>query len=181
MRLLVLSDLHLEFSNFAVPKDLEFDAVVLAGDIHSPGDKVVHWARRALVFGEDVPIFFVPGNHEYYGHAMDTGLHLMTEAAAGSNFHVMHGAEVYFGGVRFLGVTLWTDFQMPFRPSRSGADKALCDVELALQVANRRLNDFRKIKVPSTRLHPAMGVHEKRFTRHLTAEDTLAMHWQQRS
>jgi len=45
MKLLVLSDLHLELGiTFTLPGGLEYDAVVLAGDIHSPGHKAVQWA-----------------------------------------------------------------------------------------------------------------------------------------
>ena len=67
LRLLILSDLHLEIAAFVPPKGLEFDVVILAGDIHNPGSKVIQWARRTSVFGESVPIIVVPGNHEYYG------------------------------------------------------------------------------------------------------------------
>ena len=37
MKLLVLSDLHLEFSDLALPAGLDFDVAVLAGDIVCPG------------------------------------------------------------------------------------------------------------------------------------------------
>ena len=46
------------------------------------------------------------------------------------------------------------------------------------------MNDFRLIVVPYRVEHPAAERPqrlERRRTRHLTAEDTLAMHWQQRS
>lgn len=36
MKVLILSDLHLEFAPFDPAPDLEFDVVILAGDIHSP-------------------------------------------------------------------------------------------------------------------------------------------------
>jgi predicted MPP superfamily phosphohydrolase len=56
-KLLVLSDLHLEFSDFDLPAELSaglsprpYDAVVLAGDILSPGRQVPDWARDT--FGE---------------------------------------------------------------------------------------------------------------------------------
>src|ERR1700761_9210969 len=40
MRLLILSDLHLELGHhYEVPAGLEYDVVVLAGDIQAPGHK----------------------------------------------------------------------------------------------------------------------------------------------
>ncbi len=43
MKLLVLSDLHLEFGvDYSVPSGVDYDVVVLAGDIRSPGTRAVH-------------------------------------------------------------------------------------------------------------------------------------------
>ncbi|WP_240651560.1 MULTISPECIES: hypothetical protein [unclassified Variovorax] len=44
MKVWILSDLHLEFAPFEPVPDLEFDVVVLAGDIHSPAKRAVQWA-----------------------------------------------------------------------------------------------------------------------------------------
>ena len=46
MKLLVLSDLHLEFSDLALPAGLDFDVAVLAGDIVCPGSMAMVWAGR---------------------------------------------------------------------------------------------------------------------------------------
>lgn len=47
MRLLVLSDLHLEFGPFEFPSPMpEFDAVVLAGDIGQPISSAVTWIAQ---------------------------------------------------------------------------------------------------------------------------------------
>ncbi len=44
MRLLILSDLHLEWASFKPPRDVAHDAAVLAGDIGT-GTKAGVWAR----------------------------------------------------------------------------------------------------------------------------------------
>lgn len=171
MRLLVLSDLHLELgTSFTLPAGLDFDAVVLAGDIHSPGRKAVHWARRESTFGGK-PVVYVPGNHEFYGapnfgHELDE----MRRAAEGTNVHLLDRDSVVVGGVRFLGCMLWTDFQLPIR-NGSVMDT---DVGHALLEANRDVNDFRCINViaPATREN-----RYREFKRLLRAEDTLALHW----
>ena len=68
MRLLVLSDLHVEFAPFdaglgAQRIDQGVDVVVLAGDIHVSSQGLV-WARQTF---PNKPIVYVPGNHEYDG------------------------------------------------------------------------------------------------------------------
>jgi predicted phosphodiesterase len=171
MKLLVLSDLHLEHgASLTLPPSLEYDVVVLAGDIHSPGHKAVHWAQRDSTFGGR-PVVLVPGNHEFYDRELRTELAAMRQAAEGSNVHVLSRASVVIHGVRFLGCMLWTDFQLPIhQPDGSTA----ADVGRALEVANRGLNDFRLITVaaPTKRQY-----REREFRRLLRAEDTLSMHW----
>jgi predicted phosphodiesterase len=174
MKILILSDLHLEHGNSLSfppgPAVDAYDAVVLAGDIHSPGHKAVFWARRESTFGGK-PVLLVPGNHEFYLRLMPTELAEMKAAAAGSNVHLLDRESVVIDGVRFLGCTLWTDFQLPVRQS-CGEFEA--DVGRAMAEANIRMNDFRLIEV----LSPARSEHRVRERpRQLQASDALAMHW----
>ncbi len=177
MKLRILSDLHLELSSFAVPQAAA-DVVILAGDIHRPGTKAIHWARRESVFGTEVPILIVAGNHEFYGCSMDTELASMRAAAHGTNVHLLQQGEIHLGGVRFLGTTLWTDFLLPMKRPDGSLES---NVERALKTANESLNDFRLIRVPFTVAHPRERPTMRRQTRHLTAQDTLGFHWQERS
>lgn len=184
MKILVLSDIHLEFGTFEPPSQLDFDVVVLAGDIHSPGHKAVAWARRESVFGTTKPILLVPGNHEFYGQAWQTELQSMFEAADGTNVHVMHQREVILSDparpdttVRFFGSTLWTDFQMPVLVEYQGRGVETTDVARALEVANRHLNDFRRIDMVFADTAARAGVEQRQRRRPLRAEDTLAWHW----
>ncbi len=86
MKVLVLSDLHLEFGEpYLAPAGLDFDVVVLADDIDS-GAKAVEWARLAF---SHTPVLFVPGNHEFYRRIHSEELKAMKAAAAGSNVHVL--------------------------------------------------------------------------------------------
>ena len=181
LRLLILSDLHLEIAAFVPLKGLEFDVVILAGDIHSPGSKVIQWARRTTVFGESVPIIVVPGNHEYYGRVLDSELSLMRRETVGTNVHILSEDVIEIDGVRFLGATLWTDFKLPFR--RPHSEALISDVTAAMENANRCMNDFRLIHVPhnteqSDDVSPYRAGAMR--TRTLKAEDTLAMHEQQK-
>jgi hypothetical protein len=114
-RLLVYSDLHLEIAPFRLPRGLDFDVVVLAGDISTPGGDAVRWAQRPDTFGGR-PVILVPGNHEYYGTRRPLERDRMRDLARGSAVHLLDGDAVVIDGVRFLGATLWTDFDLDTAP-----------------------------------------------------------------
>lgn len=109
IKLLVLSDLHLEFAGFEPDMDAAAaaDVVVLAGDIH-PGVEGIRWAR-AVFPGK--PIVYVAGNHEFYGHHWTQHLDTMRDAAKVNDVHFLENDAVTIAGVRFLGCSLWTDFE----------------------------------------------------------------------
>ena len=65
-----------------------FDAVVLAGDIQAPGHRGVAWAAAEPAFAGK-PVFYVPGNHEYYGQVWAKELAAMRAAAQGTNVQVL--------------------------------------------------------------------------------------------
>lgn len=104
MRLLPLNDLHLEFQGY-VPRRDGFDVATLAGDIHTRA-RGVAWALEHF----DVPVVYVPGNHEGYGGHWEKTVDKMRAAAAGTHVHVLHNAACVIGGVRFIGATGWSDF-----------------------------------------------------------------------
>ncbi|PTT78420.1 metallophosphoesterase [Pelomonas sp. HMWF004] len=168
LRLLVLSDPHLEIcATLQLPGNLNFDVTVLAGDIHSPGREAVTWAQTAPVIGER-PTVLVAGNHEFYGSTLSKELAAMKQAATGSLVHVLDRQAVVIAGVRFLGCTLWTDFQLPF------STEARTDIGQALHQANAGLADYQRIAL----IAPAVrAARHREFVRLLRAEDTLAMHW----
>jgi predicted phosphodiesterase len=107
MRLLVLSDLHLEFAAFTPPVTA-VDAVVLAGDIHV-GKEGLRWIWKHL---GRLPVVYVPGNHEYYGHTFPKLAEQLQAAAAGTDVRVLENGRADLGEVTFLGATLWTDFAL---------------------------------------------------------------------
>ena len=107
MRIRVLSDLHLEFSDWRPPPGNE-DVVVLAGDIHE-GRSGIAWVRK---YFRDKPAIYVPGNHEYYGRDLDEMRNGLRESGRKHDVHVLDADEVVIDGVRFCGATLWTDFEL---------------------------------------------------------------------
>jgi len=130
MKLNILSDLHLGFGAMDWPVN-DADVVVLAGDIARPREAVA-WALKF-----DKPVLYVPGNHEFYGSSIDGALQELQYLCQGTQVQVLHNRELVMGGVRFLGSTLWTDFELFDNPQRRSAAKA---------EAQRLMRDFSRIR-----------------------------------
>jgi predicted phosphodiesterase len=130
VRLHVLSDLHLEQQPFA-PPEVDADVVVLAGDVHG-GIRGVQWARS---WNHRRPVLYVAGNHEFYGHSWPGLIDELRSAAEGSPLRVLENDEVVLGGVRFLGCTLWSDFDF------DGAERR----EVSMRISQRAVNDYSQI------------------------------------
>lgn len=94
MRIQVLSDLHLEHSDYSATLASDTDLVVLAGDI-SVGTAGVIWAKEQF---PGLPVLYVPGNHEYYTHDIGELNAALAEEAAGSNVHVLMNTKFELGG-----------------------------------------------------------------------------------
>jgi predicted phosphodiesterase len=133
MKLLVLSDLHVEFAPFEPDVDAvrAADVVVLAGDIHK-GVQGMEWARKTF---PDKEIIYVAGNHEFYGEHWDLLVVELRVAALMTGIHFLENRSITFGGVRFLGATLWTDFEFFGSTTRSKM----------MREAEYRMNDYRRI------------------------------------
>lgn len=137
-RILVCSDLHLEFAPWVPPKT-GADFAVLAGDIYTKnrclpaafGD-----ARQA--FG--CPVVAVLGNHEHYGGKIERTLEKTRPAAERLGVTLLEREETVVAGVRVLGCTLWTDFRL-----FAGDDDA--QMKLDAGRCADSLTDFRTIRV----------------------------------
>jgi predicted phosphodiesterase len=138
MKLNVLSDLHLSLGALAIPAN-DADAAVLAGDIARPKEAI------AWVSGFAKPVLYVPGNHEFYGGSIAGTVAELKRLSAGSDIHVLDDDEVIFEGVRFLGSTLWTDFQLFGEGEKRAA---------AMREAQRFMRDFSRIHVGELNFTP---------------------------
>lgn len=130
MKLNILSDLHLGFGDMERPEN-DADVVVLAGDISRPREAAA-WALRF-----EKPVLYVPGNHEFYGSSIDGALDELKRLCAGTHVHVLDNNEIVLRRVRFLGTTLWTDFDLSGDAARRAA---------AIEEARRLLRDFSRIR-----------------------------------
>ena len=150
MRLWIWSDLHLEMQDVPLPPQAPdgVDAIVCAGDLCRAADL----ERRAfdIVQRYNLPLIFVPGNHEYYTgwplRSKPTGHRAMKEAAEASKtwrqpLILLDDGVAEIDGVLFIGGTLWTDFRM-------GLEKE-ADLRWRMTAASNQLADFTQIRLGS--------------------------------
>lgn len=138
MRLLVLSDLHVEVWGDRLPLidpvRRQPDAVILAGDIHT-GSRAIQWATRIF---PGLPVLYVMGNHEGYHERLDRVREdLRAACSASGHVHLLDCGELVLGSTRFLGATLWTDFRLHGGNVR----------QLAMLDAAAQLNDYRLVRL----------------------------------
>lgn len=155
MKLWILSDLHIEQCFWDLPNPSpEFDVLVAAGDIHVASQAVRWLADRA----NGRPVIYVPGNHEWYGRVLPEEYGRAKTSAEELGVHLLSDAAVTIGEVRFLGATLWTDYEL-MAPSPVPAVQAMAE-------ASRLLNDHRLIEIlPSVRFQPVDALNLHRASR----------------
>jgi predicted phosphodiesterase len=158
MRIIIYSDLHLEFgSGWMLPPDANGDVMILAGDIITLRD---YDPLNQLLRNWKKPVLYVMGNHEYYTrrpmNEEDRGFKAWL-ANKHSRVKLLLDEGVTIGGVNFFGGTMWTDF--------NGSDPK------AMEVAQDQINDFRLICNPDqTSFSPAdtVTLHENFKSKLLT-------------
>lgn len=158
MKITVVSDLHLEFSDVVLENTQGADVLILSGDITIAEDLHDHergfeeaptfgiqglgsrqelalrtrnfWGRCSEQFKN---VIYVAGNHEFYhGRWHDSLKHLQNEVDFYSNIHFLENSRVKIGDVTFVGGTLWTNMNK--------------GDPLTLHAVQDMMNDFRLIR-----------------------------------
>ena len=181
MKIQVVSDLHLEFSDINITNNIGADVLILSGDIaiaeylhdhditeaDRPQDPEVFWKLRrtqalALRFRNFLKrcslqfphVVYVAGNHEFYhGKWMQTLTTLESECNNFPNVHFLEKQSFEIDNVVFLGATVWTDC--------GKADP------VSMQIIGDSLNDFRYVRNDLnayTKLRPVTTVGRHRET-----------------
>lgn len=130
MRLHILSDLHLSAHGMP-PPEVGADVTILAGDIRRPAAEAMQWAA-----GLGRPVLYVPGNHEFYGGAIPQVRQALARSAGEHGVRLLDQGTCTIGGVRFVGATLWTDFEL------FGAEGK----DLAMTASAQFMRDFAAIR-----------------------------------
>jgi hypothetical protein len=138
MKIKLVSDLHLEFSNIDIPNDQNYDVLILGGDImvaqdlhdhpahtdiedHAAIADVTRLSYRQIAAQQyrdflkkcslQFPhVIFVMGNHEFYhGKFFDSIQHMREECARYHNIYLLEQDTKIIDDVVFIGATLWTN------------------------------------------------------------------------
>ena len=134
MRIKLVSDLHLEFSDVMIPNDADYDLLILSGDImvaqdlHDHQDENVRTAAMLEMLGSrqlksqrfrdflkrcsfQFPhVIYVAGNHEFYHGKFFASIdHLREECAKYPNVYFLENDVKVINDIVFMGATLWTD------------------------------------------------------------------------
>lgn len=117
MKIQLLSDLHLESHPDFHPRPAPgAQLLILAGDIGSyqrgsrlPGADF-GLERFAPRLGWPVPVLYVPGNHEYDNLDFDATHARLRETCCRLGITWLDREVLVLDGVRFIGTTLWSDF-----------------------------------------------------------------------
>lgn len=172
----LISDLHLEsHPNFTVAPAPGADLLVLAGDIGSYQEGSLLAERGIADFGLarfsplpaaqggadwPVPVFYIPGNHEYDGLDFDATHERLRETCARLGITWMERESLVWGGVRFIACVLWTDFDaLSTRQAASGEvtlGAQLKERQKAFRAANFYLRTYHTLRGGEPMLAEAM-------------------------
>lgn len=159
MKIKLVSDLHLEFSDINISNHEDCDVLVLAGDIMVSQDLYDHvetsygmysninladlgrrqqvalryrdFLRRCSI--EFPHVVYIAGNHEFYhGKWIQTIDILRDECAKYPNIYFLENDQKIINDLVFVGGTLWTDMNK--------------GDPLTLHVARDMMNDYRTIR-----------------------------------
>jgi len=120
----LLSDLHFEVDpTFRPMPAAHADILILAGDIGGQGRGDGSGSKLGIdnpyglnAFSPKLgnwptPVLYVPGNHEYDGADVDDTHVALQQACAELGITWLDREVTVINGVRFIGSTLWTDFE----------------------------------------------------------------------
>lgn len=153
MKITLVSDLHLEFSDVRLPNTQGADVLILGGDImiaqslhdFKANDAVLPStftergrAERFREFLKHVSkeykhVIYIAGNHEFYhGKYPDAYNYLEEECRSFDNIYFLEQSSVEIDHITFIGATLWTDMNK--------GDKA------TVHLVKDTMNDYRVIR-----------------------------------
>ena len=161
MKIQLISDLHLDVCDYTATTT-DADVIIIPGDVGSGFNTRSYKLFSSLLErSPEAHIIYVPGNHEFYGKDINTfraelrrfcgpmAVNGYFDDGLDQRLHLLDNDEIVIGGVRFLGSTLWTDFEL-----YGHSQKQVC-----MDIASQRLNDFYHIRINGDRFTPQDSVY----------------------
>jgi DNA repair exonuclease SbcCD nuclease subunit len=163
MKIQIVSDLHLEFSDYFLKNQNNADVLVLGGDIMLAEKVLLPESELGVRFRDFLKrcsfqfphVIYLAGNHEFYGGYWSKSLEKLREACAvHTNVYFLERDVKIINDVVFVGGTLWTDMNK--------------GDPLTLHAVRDMMNDYRAITnddLGYTKLKPATTAQRHRETR----------------
>lgn len=131
------------------------DLAIVAGDMFPP----LEYSLQLLApLAERMQVVYVPGNRDFYGASLESGLRKARKVADAHGIHLLYNETAVVRGVRVIGGTGWTDYAILGAP------------ESALALAAEKMSDHFAISGEFTP-QAALDEHRK-FLAHL--DESLA-------
>ena len=158
MKLWLLSDLHDEIAPYnadyyGAPPDV--DVCLAAGDITRGGRAHVEYLQEFIAPHTKLGCVSVLGNHEFYRSSIERERIEAGRASVRTDVHVLDDMVWTIGAVRFVGCTLWTDYDL----FNANEDPLVRDSYMA--TARFGLNDHRKIRLIDSSSRPFIPQHAR--------------------
>lgn len=163
MKIQIVSDLHLEFSDYFIKNENNADVLILGGDIMLAEKILLPESELGIRFRDFLKrvsfqfphVIYIAGNHEFYSGYWSKSLDKLRAACAvHDNVYFLERDTKIINDVVFVGGTLWTDMNK--------------GDPLTLHAVRDMINDFRTITDDSlgyTKLKPATTVQRHRETK----------------
>lgn len=163
MKIQIVSDLHLEFSDINIQNTQGADVLILGGDIMLAEKVLLPESEYGIRFRDFLKrvsfqfphVIYIAGNHEFYGGYWIKSLEKLRAACAvHDNVYFLERDTKVINDVVFVGGTLWTDMNK-FDP-------------LTLHAVRDMMNDYRTINNDEkgyTKLKPADTCQRHKETR----------------
>lgn len=171
MKVAYASDLHLEHKQLKLDNTVNADVLVLAGDVcigeslkrfpfynNDRGTGSLHEYNSQFYqkFFENIAeqfkhVIYVAGNHEHYQGTYSKSIKALREntKAVSDTIHFLDADSIDIDGVRFIGGTLWTNFNY--------------GNEYAMFAAGQAMNDFRVITYDYNDMYRALRPRDTIF------------------
>lgn len=122
------SDLYLEKNPAVKMSTASLDLLICLGDLRSGIDGAKKAIQDLKNISRTLPIIYVPGNEEFQGQTIREGIAALRKASRKSNVRILYRDAVDLAGIRFLGTTFWTDFELFGPEMRTACEKEVVDM-----------------------------------------------------
>lgn len=139
MKALILSDLHLDHSNFTPDTD-NADIIILAGDIAGRNSLIEDFFYYRIP--RDKPVIYVAGNHEYEHHDFNAKNTYLKEICKEFGVHYLFNETIEINGIRFIGTPLFSNLQGFYARYFPDSERAKNTPQSLIDWVSNNISDF---------------------------------------